>query len=468
MGGGALTLELLRTELEALVREQMVRRHVPGVALGVVHGGEALALCLGVTNVEHPLPVTPETLFQVGSTTKTMTATVAVRRVEAGVLDLDAPIRRAMPEFRLADAAWADRVTARHLLTHTAGWAGDHFLMHPIGERGEGALAQVVARMPEVPLQTPPGETFAYSNGGFAVLGRLLEVLSGRPFEQLLATEVFAPLGMRGARFLPEDAIVERVVVGHRVADGEARVARPWALERAAAAHGGVISSLAGQLAYLRFHLGDGRGPTGERVLRAGSLAEMQREHVPAGSICDAFGLSWQLTDVGDVRTVRHGGETNGQLSEIVMVPPERFGCTVLTNATTGVSLNYDVVAWLLDRVLGARAATPATVPVAPERLGEYAARYDGVLKDVVVRAVEGALVLDVEPHTRPGRDPALPPPPVRLAFTGVDRVIALDEQSPPRRGEFLRDGAGAIRWLRWDGRLQGPPRDAAAAARAT
>ncbi len=449
-----MSLEDLRADLDALVRDQMARRQVPGVALGVVHGDEVLTASYGVTNVDHPLPVTPTTLFQVGSTTKTMTATLVMRRVESGAIDLDAPLRRLL-DFRLADEAWAERVTPRHLLTHTAGWAGDWYLLHRVGARGDDALACMVEQLPDMPLLTPPGETFAYSNAGFAVLGRVIEVLAGEPYDRVLARELFAPLGMRHSFELPEDVVTERVAVGHRSVDGRPAVARPWAVERAGMAHGGVISDLVDQLAYLRFHLGDGRGPGGEVVLPAARLAEMQREHVRAGSICDAFGLGWQLTDVGGMRTVRHGGETLGQLSEFVMVPPERFGLTVLTNAVDGAALNRAVTAWLLDCVLGVRDAPPATVDMPEAALRACAGRYTGLLKDVLLAVEDGALVLRVEPAPRPGRDPVPPPAPVRLAVLGEDAVIGVEEPALGRRGEFLRDAAGAIRWLRWDGRLQ-------------
>lgn len=448
------TLKSFSADLEALVRAEMARRHIPGVALGVVHGDEELTLCLGVTNVDHPLAVTPDTLFQIGSTTKTMAATLLMQHVAAGRLDLDAPLRDHF-DFALANEDWATRLTPRHLLTHTGGLAGDWFLMHPVGERGDGALARLVELLPGVPHQAPPGEHFAYSNAGFAVLGRLVEVLGGGlPFDRLLTRDVLTPLGMTHAFELPEDVIGERIAAGHRVVDDAPAVARPWALERAAMAHGGVISDLRNQLAYLRFHLGDGRAADGTRVLPEAALREMQREHVRAGSICDAFGLSWQLNTVGGMHVVSHGGETNGQLSEIVLVPPERFGFTVLTNGAGGGALARVLTAWLLDRVLGARVEPPVTHEIPAERQREYAGRYPGVLKDVALAIDGGELMLQLSPHTRPGRARAAPPPPVRLAQTADDRIITLEEPALVRRGELLRDEGGAIRWLRWDGRL--------------
>ncbi len=103
-------------ELGELIEAEMARLHVPGVAVGVLHEGRAFYGGYGVTSVENPLPVEPDTLFQIGSTTKTYTGTAAMRLVEAGQLDLDAPVRTYLPDLRLADEAVAAGVTLRHLL----------------------------------------------------------------------------------------------------------------------------------------------------------------------------------------------------------------------------------------------------------------------------------------------------------------------------------------------------------------
>src|SRR5207244_1574033 len=113
-----------------------------------------------VTNLEHPLPVDADTLFQIASITKTMTATVIMRLVERGVLDLDAPVRRYLPEFKLRDDDVAKRATLRHLVTHTGGWLGDCFA--DFG-KGDDALALYVAAMAELEQLTPLGEIWHYS-----------------------------------------------------------------------------------------------------------------------------------------------------------------------------------------------------------------------------------------------------------------------------------------------------------------
>jgi CubicO group peptidase (beta-lactamase class C family) len=109
--------------LDTLVRDAMERYHVPGVAIGMLRAGDIDVAAFGVTSVEHPLKVDGDTLFQIASVTKTMTATVIMRLIERGALDLEAPVRKYIPAFRLRDAAAQEQATVRHLVTHTGGWS---------------------------------------------------------------------------------------------------------------------------------------------------------------------------------------------------------------------------------------------------------------------------------------------------------------------------------------------------------
>src|SRR5262245_43778504 len=237
----------------------MQRIQVPGVAVGVVDGDAEHIAGFGVTSVDHPLLVDGDTLFQIGSTTKTVTGTVAMRLVEQGRLDLDAPIRTYLPELRLADETAAAQVTLRHLFSHTAGWVGDYF---DDAGNGDDALAIVVARMADIRQIAPLGQGWSYNNAAFYLAGRLLEAVTGKPYEAAIPELVLGPLGMDMSYFFAADAITDRVAVGHlNTFDAGAntpKVARPWALARVANPMGGIISTVKDQLRYARFHIGDG------------------------------------------------------------------------------------------------------------------------------------------------------------------------------------------------------------------
>jgi len=209
----------------------MARFGVPGVAVGVLRDGVEYAAGFGITNVAAPVAVDDHTLFQIGSTTKTFTGTVAMRLVEAGKLDLDAPLRTYLPELRLRDEGVAARVTLRHLFNHTGGWLGDYF--DDTGD-GDDALATIVARMAELPQFTPLGAFASYNNAGFYLAGRVIEAVTGQTYEAAVREMILEPLGMAESFFFAADCISRRVAVGHTVTDTGTTVARPWALARAA------------------------------------------------------------------------------------------------------------------------------------------------------------------------------------------------------------------------------------------
>lgn len=158
--------------------DQIEEQQVPGLAVGVFFEGQFQIAGFGVTRVENPLAVKENTLFQIGSITKTFTATLAMRLVEQGKLDLGTPIRTYLPDFRLKDEAVATRVTFRHLFLHQGGWEGDHFADFGFGD---GALARYVASMVELPQVLPLGQAFSYNNAGFSLSGRVIEAVTRRP-----------------------------------------------------------------------------------------------------------------------------------------------------------------------------------------------------------------------------------------------------------------------------------------------
>src|SRR5438445_6527183 len=170
-----------------------------------------------------------------------MTATVAMRLVERRALDLDAPIRRYLPEFKLRDEATAERATLRHLVTHTGGWLGDCFA--DFG-KGDDALARYVAAMAELEQLTPLGEIWHYSNSSFAVLGRLIEVATGKTYEAAVRELLFIPLGMSKSCFNADEAITHRLAIGHVIVDEQPRVAPPWAFPRVPIPGGGADATV--------------------------------------------------------------------------------------------------------------------------------------------------------------------------------------------------------------------------------
>lgn len=431
------------------VLSEMRRLQVPGVSVGIIHDGHEFLAGFGVTSVENPLPITADTLFQIGSTTKTVTGTIIMQLVEKGQIDLDEPLRTYLPELRLTDKTAEATVTPRHLLTHMGGWVGDFF--RETGN-GDDNLIRYVAEMADLLQVVPVGTIWSYNNAGFGLAGRLIEVITGQTYEAVAQELILDPLGMDNSFFFPADVISRAFVVGHRV-DEELGVVveRPWALARSAHAVGGLCSSARDQLRYARFHLGDGLTESGDRLLSAETMAAMQTPQCAANQ-GRLMGLSWLIRDYGETRAVLHGGATNGQLSAFLMVPSRGFAITVLTNAEEGSILNDAVVARALDQYLGLREPELSYLELGEEHLSEYVGTYGAQLDTLELYLADGGIMVQETPKGGfPDVDsPASPPPPPsRLAFFAPDRAIALDEPLINLKIEFMRDPDGRIIWLR-------------------
>jgi CubicO group peptidase (beta-lactamase class C family) len=252
------------------------------------------------------------------------------------------------------------------------------------------------------------------------------------------------------------DAISHRCAVGHVSFDEGPRVSRPWTIGRSTHPFAGMISCARDLLRWARFNLGDGTTSDGTRLLRPETLAYAQSSLGPAGSLADAIGITWQISDVGGTRVVGHGGSWCNQMSAFRMAPERSFAVVALTNAHRGAELHGEIVAAALRSYLGAAPPEPRYLDLASDQLESYVGRYDAIIDDVELSVRNGDLVLaTVRRANALGTHPEPPiPPPVRLAFRDADKVVALDPPMKGNRGEFLRNPDGSIAWLRWGGRI--------------
>jgi CubicO group peptidase (beta-lactamase class C family) len=431
------------------VRASMEETQTPGVAVGLLHEGEEHVAGLGVTSAENPLDVTPDTLFQIGSITKTFTGTAAMRLVERGELDLDATVRTYLPELKLSDEDVAARVTMRHLLTHTGGWIGDYF--DDLGS-GDDALARMCESLAVLPQLTPLGEVWSYNNAGFYVAGRVIEVITGKTYEQALQELVLEPLGLEHTFFFADDVMTRRFAVGHlRNEEGPPSVARPWGIGRAHHAAGGLASTVGDLLRYARFHMGDG-----EEVLQRATLDEMHRSQLEVGSIFEHVGITWSISERTGARLIGHGGGTNGQVSLFFFAPEHELALAVVTNHQRGNEVAFAARVPALNAI-GSHERERDAIEVDAD---EYLGRYESALVEAELRRDDGTLVLAVTPKGGfPKKDsppqPASPPMPV--AFYAPDRLYVTER--PPGEAEFLRGEDGSIAWLRVGGRVMAPAR---------
>jgi CubicO group peptidase (beta-lactamase class C family) len=427
---------------------------VPGVAVGLLHDSQEHIAAFGVTSVDNPLAVDEDTLFQVGSITKTFSATAAMRLVDDGRLDLDRPVRAYLPDLQLADPNVAAAVTPRHLLTHTAGWVGDYF--SDTG-RGDDALARYVAEMVDLEQLTPPGALYSYSNSGFALLGRLIEVLTGGTFETALKQLVLTPLGLERSFLFPEEVMTRRYAVGHfGVREGQPRVLQPWHLPRSATPAGGLITNVKDQLQYARFQMGDGTGLNGERVLAQTTLATMRQPLVPSTGLPErAVGLAWNIGK----SNISHGGGTYGQSTFLLVCHDHGVALSVLTNAPVGAEVAAQATRWVLERLVGVTQPETPSIRVDGDVLDRCVGLYQHPHEDIELGRLGGALVArEIPKGGFPTKD--TPPQPgtmplIRFGFYTQDRLVGLDPPFLETRAELIRGPAGEVEWLRFGGRIR-------------
>jgi CubicO group peptidase (beta-lactamase class C family) len=305
------------------------RRTHPGAAWAIVSGN----------SVEHVgtwgrdgagAPVTEDTPFLWGSVAKPVTATAVMTLVEAGEIDLDAPVRTYLPDFRLADDGRAARVTVRHLLQHTSGipeFAGgitDRFA-HRANPYGTA-----VADLAEVTLLAGPGERFEYASANYLVLGAVVEAVSGQPYAEYLRDQVLDPLDMDGAITIPDQAA--RLPDGHGYAFGQPVRLTPR-YDQTGASYGYLGGTVTDLARFAMVQLSEGRrGST--QVLDPASVELMQHGTV---RVTDAqhYALGWRddsrVAGPG-TRSVWHGGASPGYQAIVVLLPEQNRGIVVVQN----------------------------------------------------------------------------------------------------------------------------------------
>lgn len=463
-------LDELAPELMTLVEQHSREDAVPGVALAVGIGDEIFEHATGVLSLDTRIEATPDSVFQLGSITKTFTATLVMQLVDEGLVDLDEPVRAYVPEFSLADQAAAATVTVRQVLCHTGGFEGDVF---GVLGRGEDALARYVEALVDRGQVHPPGRFFSYCNSGYSVLGRLVECVSGLPsWDAALRKRLIEPLGLGRTVSLAEEAIMFRTAVGHVEEDGDGagqRVVSEWQAPRSENPMGAAMCASASDLiTWARFHLRGGVAADGTRLLSAASAAAMREAQVVLPGLGEDFprrswGLGWALTDFGGGTVFGHDGCTTGQTTRLVVAPQAGVACAVLTNGGAPMRLLNAVRNRVLGRLAGIDVPPPPTRPnpaivVDPRRfVGRYqtADAYYEIGQDAdggfVARwgVLDPAEQVDARPVTfrMTGYSPSV------LISTGppedLPRRLAFPETGPDGRAAFVFDGSRVALRLR-------------------
>jgi CubicO group peptidase (beta-lactamase class C family) len=320
--------------IDAYVIAQMRSMRIPGLALGIVKDNQVIYLRgYGVADPTGR-PVTPQTPFIVGSITKSFTALALMQLVEQGKVELDTPVQRYIPWFRLADPDSSARLSLRHLLYHTGGisrYIGRELL---VGQ-GDASLEQKVRELSRVQLLYPVGEVFQYSNANYLVLGLVVQIVSGQPYGEYVREHILQPLQMHHSFVSEADAQQDGMATGYRWWFGLPCPADVPYLSVVLPA-GFLLASAEDMAHYLIAHLNGGQyGETS--ILSPAGTAELHRPGAAIGSTDACYGMGWVTESINGLVMLTHPGDTANFHADMIMLPESQWGIIVLTNVNNAL-----------------------------------------------------------------------------------------------------------------------------------
>ncbi len=363
---------------------------VPGVAIAVVRDGQViLSKGYGVRNAKEKLPVTPKTLFAIGSTSKAFTAALLYMLAEQGKLDWDKPVREYMPDFRLHDQSATERMTARDLVTHRSGLPRHDLMWYS----ASFSRKEIYDRLRHLEPSKDFRSTWQYQNLMFMTAGYLAGRLGDLSWEELTRQRILAPLGMNGSNFSVRDS------------EKNADHARPYQKVKeevnevpfrgidAVGPAGSINSGVDDMSRWVLFHLNRGKHE-GKQLLAESAFRDMHSPHMvipgesPRAELGQSsYGMGWLINTYRGRKVVSHGGGIDGFTALVSFMPVEKLGMVILTNLggnplPSVVSYNVydrllglDQIAWA-DRIKGDQEKSRASEEEAKKK--NYTARREG------------------------------------------------------------------------------------------
>lgn len=334
------------TEIDQLIQAEMKKNDIQGVSVALVNEN-GIFWSKGYGYADHAAKEqgTVQTLYRVGSVTKTFTALGIMMLVDRGLVELDAPIERYLPEFTIRSRFEDTKpITVRQLLTHHAGLMRD--LYKDIRGTQPPAFNTVVEALQESELAFPPDTRFGYSNIGYVLLGQLIENVSGKTYEAFLEEEIFQPLGMTrtDANYTVEHA--GRIAKSYKMTGliwKRVRTVEQF-IERDLPA-GSMVSNVEDISKFLQMIFNEGKNQAGNPLLSQDALQEMfVNPYIENELDYDSYGLGWEVNKSKIPYTelnIRHGGTLTGYSSLVAALPNEKLGIVILYNANNAFSRHF-------------------------------------------------------------------------------------------------------------------------------
>jgi len=302
--------------------EADMRKHpIPGLALEVIQNGQCIKRAgYGLANLEWRIPVTPETVFEIGSVTKQFTAAGILLLAQDGKLSVDDKISRYLPD---TPPAWRD-ITIRHLLTHTSG-IHNYTTLDGFDLSLRMTEGQFIRKIGAYPLDFAPGEKWSYSNSGFSLLGYIIENTSGTDYWHFMHERVFAPLGMTNTASREPRNVIRNRAAGYEQDDNGKYINRDYELTDIFSA--GAIVSTVDDMAKWNASLDH------QTLLTAASEKEMWTPLRFNDGTTRDYGFGWYLNPLQGHPNIGHSGTTDGFSASFQRFPRDRLAVIVLTNS---------------------------------------------------------------------------------------------------------------------------------------
>jgi CubicO group peptidase (beta-lactamase class C family) len=323
-------------EIDAHIERQIERLNIPGAALAIVEDDEIAHLRgFGRARPGGEAP-TPHTPFIIGSLTKSFTALAVMQLVEDGKVELDAPVQRYLPWFRVADPLASAQITVRHLLNQTSGLPQLSGL-RPMTDFDDspGATERQARALSTLVLARPVGSAWEYCNMNYNLLGLIIEAASGESYEVCVQNHIFTPLQMTHTYTSPAEAKHNGMAVGHRYWFAIPFAVPKMPIPRGSLPGGELISSSEDIARYLIAHLNEGRYDDAQ-ILSAAGIDELHRPAVEAtmtGIPFGHYGMGWIIAETGQTKIVWHSGTCPDFFAYMAILPEQKKGVVLLVNA---------------------------------------------------------------------------------------------------------------------------------------
>jgi CubicO group peptidase (beta-lactamase class C family) len=315
----AIAQDAATTRVDEFIKTEMEKQKIPGVSLAVVKDGKPLIVKgYGFSNLEHQVPVKPETIFQSGSVGKQFTAMAVMLLVDEGKINLDEKIGKYLGDV---PESWAN-ITVRHLLSHTGGLTD---YPKDFDFRKDYTEDEILKRAKEIPVAFKPGEKWQYSNLGFVTLGIMIGKVTGKFYGDFLQERVFKPLGMTTARILNEADIIPNRASGYRLVNGEVKN-QAWVSPAINTTADGSLYLTALDMIKWDDALANGK------LLKKSSYDEMWTPIKLNDGKTHPYGFGWALRSVNGKRVIEHGGAWQGFKAHIARFPENKLAVIVFAN----------------------------------------------------------------------------------------------------------------------------------------